>query len=75
MRILLVEDNRRLHLSLRASLEEDGYAVDSTYDGEEALDYATVTPYDVIILDVMLPKKDGYQVSQELRAQHINIPI
>ena len=75
MRILLVEDNRRLNASLRAALEEDGYAVDSTFDGEEALDYALVTPYDVIILDVMLPKKDGYAVSQELRSQHINIPI
>ncbi len=75
MRILLVEDNRRLNVSLRTALEEDGYAVDSTFDGEEALDYALVTPYDVIILDVMLPKKDGYAVSKELRGQHVSTPI
>jgi DNA-binding response OmpR family regulator len=75
MRILLVEDNRRLHTSLRKSLEEDGYAVDSCYDGEEAEGFALSTSFDLIILDVMLPGKDGYQVCQELRIQKIRTPI
>lgn len=75
MRILIVEDNRRLHTSLRQSLEEDGYAVDSTFDGEEGETYALSTPYDLIILDVMLPKKNGYQVCRELRSQRIKTPI
>ena len=60
MRILLVEDNRRLNLSLKTSLEEDGYAVDAAYDGEEGETFALSVPYDLIILDIMLPKKDGY---------------
>ncbi|MEJ2757811.1 MAG: response regulator transcription factor [Anaerolineales bacterium] len=75
MRILLVEDNRRLHTTLRKSLEEDGYAVDSAYDGEEAEDYALAAPYDLIILDIMLPKKNGYQVCRELRSQGIQFPV
>ncbi|MFN2145711.1 MAG: response regulator transcription factor [Anaerolineales bacterium] len=75
MRILLVEDNRRLHASLRQSLEEDGYAVDSCYDGEEGQAYALAAPYDLIILDVMLPKKDGYQVCADLRSQKVRTPI
>jgi len=75
VRILLVEDNRRLHTTLRKSLEEDGYAVDSAYDGEEAEDYATAAPYDLVILDIMLPKKNGYQVCRDLRSQGIQFPI
>ncbi|MGA2819098.1 MAG: response regulator transcription factor [Anaerolineales bacterium] len=75
MRILLVEDNHRLHHSLRSSLEEDGYAVDSTYDGEEGENYALSTSYDLIILDVMLPKKDGFQVCRDLRRQGVRALI
>ena len=75
MRILLVEDNRRLHTSLRQSLEEDGYAVDSAYDGEEGESFALAAPYDLIILDIMLPKKDGFHVCQDLRDQHVRTPI
>ena len=75
MRILLVEDNRRLSNSLRASLEEDGYAVDPAYDGQEGQDLAEVYPYDAIILDVMLPVKDGIEVCRQLRNKHINTPI
>ncbi|MGA2111698.1 MAG: response regulator transcription factor [Anaerolineales bacterium] len=71
MRILLVEDNHRLHHSLRSSLEEDGYAVDSTYDGEEGENYALSTSYDLIILDIMLPKKDGFEVCRDLRLQGV----
>ena len=75
MRILLVEDNQQLHKSLRKSLEEDGYAVDSAFDGEEGQDYALSAPYDLIILDVMLPKKNGFLVCRELRQQRVQSPI
>jgi two-component system, OmpR family, copper resistance phosphate regulon response regulator CusR len=75
MRILIVEDNRRLNLSLKTSLEEDGYAVDASYDGEEGQAFALSVPYDLIILDIMLPKKDGYQVCREMREQGLKTPI
>lgn len=75
MRILIVEDNRRLNDSLRISLEEDGYAVDSALDGEEGQDLAELTPYDAIILDLMLPKKDGISVCRDLRKRRVNTPI
>lgn len=75
MRILLVEDNRRLNQSLKQSLSEDGYAVDSAYNGPDGEDMALVTPFDAIILDVMLPGKDGMAVCRDLRKQHINTPI
>lgn len=75
MRILLVEDNRRLSDSLRRSLIDDKYAVDTAYDGQEGEELAELTPYDVIILDVMLPQKDGIEVCRSLRNQHIKTPI
>jgi DNA-binding response OmpR family regulator len=75
MRILIVEDNHRLNTSLKTSLEEDGYAVDATYDGEEGEAFALAAPYDLILLDVMLPKKDGFQLCRDLRQQGINTPI
>lgn len=67
MRILVVEDDRRMSGYLRHGLTEEGYAVDLAYDGEEGEDAAETTAYDLIILDVMLPKKDGIQVCRELR--------
>jgi DNA-binding response OmpR family regulator len=75
MRILIVEDNRRLNTSLKTSLEEDGYAVDSAFDGDEGESFALAAPYDLILLDVMLPKKDGYTLCRELREQRINAPV
>jgi DNA-binding response OmpR family regulator len=75
MRILVVEDNRRLNTSLKTSLEEDGYAVDAAYDGEEGEDFALAAPYDLILLDVMLPKKDGFSLCRDLRQQGIHAPI
>lgn len=75
MRVLLVEDNRRLNNSLRMSLVDDGYAVDPAYDGLEAEEMAEFYPYDAIVLDVMLPKKDGFAVCRELRNRRINTPI
>ncbi len=75
MRILVVEDNRRFNASLKASLEEDGYAVDTAFDGEEGESFALAAPYDLIILDVMLPKKDGYSLCHDLRQQRLASPI
>src|SRR5512136_2757393 len=75
MRILLVEDNRRLSNSLKMSLVDYGYAVDAAYDGIEGQDLAEMTPYDVIILDILLPGRDGLEVCRELRLQKINTPI
>jgi DNA-binding response OmpR family regulator len=75
MRILLVEDNRRFNASLKAGLEEDGYAVDATFDGDEGESFALAAPYDLIILDVMLPKKDGYSLCRDLRQQRVASPI
>lgn len=75
MRILLVEDNRRLNDSLRQSLTEDGYAVDSAYDGLEGEELAEMAPYDLIILDVMLPRRDGIEVCRSLRNKHLRAPI
>lgn len=75
MRILLVEDNRRLSLSLKTSLIEEGYAVDAAFDGPEGLDLASYTPYDVLILDVMLPGMNGLEVCRSLRRKGFKTPI
>ncbi len=75
MRILIIEDNRRLSDSLRRTLTEDGYAVDAAYNGVEGEDMALLTLYDVIVLDVMLPKRDGIEVCRSLRDQKMAAPI
>lgn len=75
VRLLLVEDNRRLSESLRKALVEDGYAVDAAFDGVEAEELASFTPYDLIVLDVMLPRRDGIQVCRGLRERRINTPV
>ena len=75
MRILLIEDNHRVNHSLKMSLMDDGYAVDAAFDGEEGEELGLSAPYDAIILDIMLPKKDGLEVCRELRNQRINTPI
>jgi DNA-binding response OmpR family regulator len=75
VRILLVEDNRRLSDSLRMILQDDGYAVDTAYDGIEGEEAGMISGYDVIILDLMLPGKDGLEVCKELRDRRIKTPI
>lgn len=75
MRILVVEDEQRIAAFIKRGLEEEHYAVDVVYDGEDALDWADVVDYDTIVLDVLLPKKDGIQVCRELRAQGNKVPI
>ena len=75
MRILVVEDSRRLAGIIKRGLLEEGYAVDNAFDGEEAQFMAETSPCDLIILDVMLPKKDGLTLCRELRAKGVNTPI
>lgn len=75
MRILLVEDNRRLSNAIRLSLIDDGYAVDPAYNGVEGQELAEMVAYDAIILDIMLPEKNGLQVCQDLRRKRVNTPI
>ncbi len=75
MRVLVVEDSRRLAGIIKRGLLEEGYAVDNAYDGEEAQYMAETTPFDIIILDIMLPKKDGLAVCRDLRAKAVSTPI
>lgn len=67
MRILVVEDDRKLSDIIRRGLKETGYAVDAAYDGEEGEDMADIVPYDLIVLDIVLPRKDGIEVCRQLR--------
>jgi len=75
MRILVVDDDRRLCGIIKRGLLEEAYAIDVSYDGEDGEYLAEVNPYDVIILDVMMPQKDGIEVCQELRSKKVNAPI
>lgn len=75
MRILVVEDNHRLNNSLKMNLAHEGYSVDTAYDGQEGQDFAELTPYDLIVLDILLPGKDGLEVCRELRRRRISTPI
>ena len=75
MRILVVDDDRRLCSIVKRGLIEEAHSVDVAYDGEEGGYLAEVNPYDLIILDIMMPKKDGIEVCRELRSKNINIPI
>lgn len=75
MRLLVIEDERKIALSIKKGLEQETFAVDICYDGDEGLRYALDEPYDVLILDRMLPEKDGVLVCQELRAAGNQTPI
>lgn len=75
MRILIVEDEKRLADTLRELLVYHKYLVDVRYDGKEGLYSAQSDAYDVIILDVMMPKMNGYEVLRELRSSKINTPV
>ncbi len=75
MRILIVEDERRLAEALAAILKKDHHETELTYNGEEGLYYAMEGNYDLIVLDVMLPKKNGLQVAKDLRESKIETPI
>lgn len=75
MRILVIEDYKPLLKALTQGLKESGFAVDATGDGEEGLWYAESNAYDVIVLDLMLPGKDGWQILQSLRNQGKDVPV
>ena len=73
-KVLVVDDEKLIVKGIRFSLEQDGREVDCAYDGQEALDKAMATAYDMILLDVMLPKMDGFEVCQRIR-EFSNMPI
>ena len=75
MRILVVEDDEAVSAAVQKGLEADGYAVDVAADGEKGVWYATEHPYDVIVLDIMLPKRNGFQVCADLRGESNWTPI
>lgn len=75
MRILIVEDERRLAEALGAIMEEQKYSADVVFNGQDGLDYALSGQYDVIVLDVMLPKMNGFEVAHELRRQNVRTPV
>ncbi len=73
-RVLVVDDEKLIVKGIRFSLLQDGLEVDCAYDGEEALEMAKATEYDLILLDVMLPKMDGFEVCQQVR-EFSDVPI
>ncbi|MEV5341189.1 response regulator transcription factor [Streptomyces sp. NPDC052676] len=75
MRLLIVEDEKRLALSLAKGLTAEGYAVDVVHDGLEGLHRASESPYDLVVLDIMLPGMNGYRVCSALRAAGNDVPI
>lgn len=75
MRILIVEDDKKVAGFIKKGLEEETYAVDVAYDGEEGFHLAAMNDYDMIILDLMLPKMDGLEVLAQLRDKKVSTPI
>jgi two component transcriptional regulator, winged helix family len=75
MKILIVEDEKRLAQALSQIMKEAKYQTNIAYDGADGLELALYGSYDVIVLDVMLPKKDGFSIVKELRASKINTPV
>lgn len=75
MKILIIEDEKLLAASLKTLLEKKGFEVECVYDGEEGEEYAELGIYDLLILDVMMPKMDGYQVARSVRAKRCGTPI
>ena len=75
MSILIIEDEKKLVAILKKALKVERYSVDVAYDGAEGLDKAMKNNYSLIILDIMLPKKDGFAICKELRENHIHTPI
>ncbi|MDA3894548.1 MAG: response regulator transcription factor [Desulfobacteraceae bacterium] len=75
MRILVVEDEKKIASFIERGLTEQHYIVDVAYDGNEGLYLAEINPYDLVVLDIMLPGKNGFAVCQELRRQKNDVPI
>ena len=75
MKILLVEDDRELSNVITKALSIDKYNVDNAYDGIEALDFLEISKYDLVIMDIMMPRLNGYETLKEIRRRHNNIPV
>lgn len=75
MKILIIEDEKILADSLKTLLEGKGFEVEAVYDGETGKEYALLGIYDLLILDVMMPKMDGYEVARQVRSQRCSTPI
>lgn len=75
MRVLVVEDAKDMNRLIVKTLKKAGYSVDGCFDGEEALDFLLGAEYDVILLDVMMPKLDGYGLLKQLRANGVDTPV
>lgn len=75
MRVLVIEDDRKIASFVTKGLKQSGFAVDHAPDGDEGLHLALSTPYDAAVIDIMLPKRDGLSVVQELRRKKINLPV
>lgn len=75
MKILIIEDEVLLADSIAALLRSKGFDVETAYDGDDGIQYAILDAYDLIILDVMMPGMDGYQVARQLRSRHFSVPI
>ena len=75
MRILVVEDEKKINDVIVKTLKKEKYGVDSCFDGEEALDYIFSVEYDIILLDIMLPKKNGFEVMESMRKKGIKTPV
>lgn len=75
MKILIIEDEKVLADSLKLMLQSKGFEAEAVYDGESGEQYAMLNIYDLIILDIMLPKKNGYEVAKAIRENKISVPI
>src|SRR5437773_12162984 len=75
MRILVVEDEKKVANFIKKGLQQEGYAVDMVHDGQEALVNAAAFDYDLLILDLMLPKFAGLEVLREIRSKKRNLPV
>ena len=75
MRVLVVEDAPDMNHLIAKTLKKEGYSVDCCFDGQEALDYLLGAEYDAVLLDVMMPKLDGYSLLKQLRNRNFETPV
>ena len=75
MRVLVADDEQDMARALEAMLKSDGYEVDTVYDGQAALDFGETGTYDCIVLDIMMPYRDGLEVVRTLRSESVRTPI
>jgi two-component system, OmpR family, response regulator len=75
MRVLVIEDDRKIASFIVKGLKQHGYAVDHAPDGQTGLDFALTVPYDAVVVDIMLPGRDGLSVVQEMRSRRATLPV